>query len=109
MANLAEGKTSVAEYYAANGRVPANADQAGITVNVDTDIMASLIYTDSGSLPLLTAEVKSEVVPGTAAGGNAWTFLLSGTTATGNRLTWVCKPGGANELATKYLPANCRG
>ena len=109
MANLAEGKTSVAEYYAANGRVPANANQAGITVNVDTDIMASLIYTDSGSLPLLTAEVKSEVVPGTAAGGNAWTFVLSGTTATGNRLTWVCKPGGANELATKYLPANCRG
>lgn len=108
MAVLAEGKTSVAEYYAANGTVPSNAEKAGISTNVDTAIMASLQYTDSSSLPLLTAEVKSEVVPGTAA-GTVWTFLLSGSTRSGNRLEWVCKPGGATPLATKYLPANCRG
>ena len=110
MAVLAEGKTSVAEYYAANGSVPTNAAQAGITTELDTDIMASLLYSDSGSLPLLTAEVKSEVVPGTAAGGTAWTFLLSGSTKAGNRLEWKCKPNtGASALPTKYLHANCRG
>jgi len=110
MAVLAEGKTSVAEYYAANGTVPPDAARAGISTDVDTAIMASLLYTDSASLPLLTAEVKSEVVPGTAAGGTAWTFLLSGSTRSGNRLEWVCKPDtAASALATKYLPANCRG
>ena len=108
MVNLAEAKTTIAEYYSANNYLPEDASVAGINTNPNTDIVASILYdsTTTTGLPMLTAVVKQAVVPG---GANDYQFVLSGTTASGNRIEWTCKPGATDPLATKYLPANCRG
>ena len=109
LANLAEAKTNIAEYYAANNTFP-SATASGINSSPNTDIVASIVYTSVGSLPLLDAQVKGTIIPGDGVATNLYSFVLSGTTASGNRVIWKCKPGGAETLlATKYLPANCRG
>jgi len=108
LANLAEAKTTIAEYYAANNRLPPDSTTAGINTNPDTDIVASIQYTSTGNLPRLTAVVKYQIIPSATVNQ---TFWLSGTTASGNRIIWTCKPSGTTSpsLEEKYLPANCRG
>ena len=106
MVNLAEAKTTIAEYYSSNNVFPTLL-ASGINTSPNTAIVASIVYSSAGSRPLLTAHVKSAVVPGAVANQ---TFVLSGSTQAGNRVIWKCKPSaGGNALATKYLPANCRG
>lgn len=109
MVTLAEAKTTIAEYYSANNYLPLNGNVAGINDSPNTDIVASIIYTSAAvaGRPRLTAKIKSAVIPN--SGGTDQTFMLSGSTASGNRIIWKCKPGAANPLQTKYLPANCRG
>jgi type IV pilus assembly protein PilA len=106
LANLAEAKTSVAEYYAANGRMPDDEDSAGFNSDIDTDIVASMNYV-SASGGLLTVTIKTGATPD----GIAYQFALSGYTDTGRTLRWTCKPGAtaATAMPGKYLPANCRG
>jgi hypothetical protein len=99
----------VAEYYAANGYMPADADSAGFNSNPDTDIVASLEYDLVTSLPYLAAKIKNAQIP---SSGTDLYFALSGFTDTGRTLRWICKPGdnaGNNAMPGKYLPANCRG
>ncbi|MAC34439.1 MAG: pilus assembly protein [Haliea sp.] len=111
VAVLAEAKTTIAEYYAANGNVPPDAAESGINTNPDTDIVASLYYTSTGGLPLITVGIKGNVIPDQAT-DNAVGFSLSGTTMSSNRLAWVCKrtttTGVSGSVEAKYLPANCR-
>ena len=109
MVTMAEAKTTIAEYYSANNYLPADAGTAGINTNPDTDIVASLTYssTASAGLPTLTAAVQAIVIPN--SGGTLYTVQLSGLTASGNRIIWVCKPGTTDPIVAKYLPANCRG
>jgi type IV pilus assembly protein PilA len=113
MVNLAESKTTIAEFYSANNRMPLNSTVAGINTNPDTDIVASITYTSAGGLPIMTASVKGLVIPGDGTAAGRHTFQLSGTTASGNRIIWVCKPGvsvnSSTVMVSKYLPANCRG
>ena len=110
LVNLAEAKTTIAEYYSANNYMPADAAVAGINTNPDTDIVASIDYVSATGLPRLTAEIKGSIIPGDGVATSLYTFELSGTTASGNRVIWTCKPGTTGTaLATKYLPANCRG
>lgn len=106
LATLAEAKTTIAEYYSANGYLPLNASVAGINSNPDKEIVASILY-NSTSGPLLTARVTSATIPG-GGSGTALEFLLSGTTRSDRSIDWKCKPqtGG---ILPKYLPANCRG
>nr|WP_116368749.1 pilin [Parahaliea mediterranea] len=112
LAVMAEAKTSLAEYYSANGFMPASETIAGINTNPNTEIVASLDYTSSSGATggaLLTVSVKSAVIPGATANQ---TFQLSGTTDSITRkVTWKCRPdpSGSNAVAAKYLPANCRG
>ena len=110
MVSLAEAKTTIAEYYSANNYLPDTALVAGINTNPDTDIVASITYTSANvaGLPLLTAVVKQAIIPN---GTTDYDFVLSGTTASGNRIIWKCKPGltAGTALSSKYLPANCRG
>ncbi len=108
MVNLAEAKTTVAEYYSANNFLPADSAVAGINTNPNTDIVASVSYVSVTQLPRLTAALQAAVIPGNT-GAVKYTVQLSGLTASGNRIIWICKPGAANPVATKYLPANCRG
>jgi type IV pilus assembly protein PilA len=111
LAAMAEGKTTIAEYYSANNYLPANAGVAGINTSPDTPIVASVLYdsTTSAGLPLIAAVIKEAVIPN---GSGDYTFILSGTTGQGGRIIWVCKPlaySGNTAMASKYLPANCRG
>ncbi|MCP5204625.1 MAG: pilin [Pseudomonadales bacterium] len=109
LANLAEAKTSIAEYYAANGYMPTNATTAGFNSNPNTEIVASVKYTSTSGEPIIAAQINFEQIPGASA--DAY-FALSGYTDSGRVLRWVCKPGdtsGANDMPAKYLPANCRG
>lgn len=109
LANLAEAKTSIAEYYAANNYMPADADAAGFNSNPDTDIVASILYDSTAGRPIISAEIKFAQIPGASANQH---FSLSGYTDSGRVLRWICKPGdtaGATPMAGKYLPANCRG
>ena len=112
LANLAEAKTSVAEYYAANNRMPPTADAAGFNSDVGTDIVASLVYSSTGGRPIIAAQIRGSQVPGSTGDNNF--FALSGFTDAGRTLRWICKPGdaagsNANPMPGKYLPANCRG
>ena len=106
LANLAEAKTSVSEYYAANGYLPSDEDSAGFNSNVDTDIVASMNYVSTNG-GLLTVTVQTDATPD----GTAYQFSLSGVTDSNQTLRWVCKPGAtaATAMPGKYLPANCRG
>lgn len=111
LARMAEGKTTIAEYYAANGSFPTLA-AAGINTNPNTDIVASLKYAQDGAgLPLLEAVVQTNIIPGSAGPDS---FVLSGSTGAGNTINWKCKASGGGlqtgtAIAVKYLPANCRG
>jgi type IV pilus assembly protein PilA len=111
MVNLAEAKTTIAEFYSANNRMPEDGANAGLNSNPDTDIVASIVYSSAGGLPLLDAQIKGSIIPGDGDPASLYSFVLSGTTASGNRILWTCKPtGGAQtDMQTKYLPANCRG
>tara|TARA_R110002094_G_scaffold16642_7_gene28203 strand:+ start:5247 stop:5702 length:456 start_codon:yes stop_codon:yes gene_type:complete len=106
LATLAEAKTTIAEYYSANGYLPLNGNIAGINGDPDKEIVASIVY-DSSSGPLLTARVQEGVIPGGGT-GTALEFLLSGVTRSDRSITWKCKPQ-ASGIEPKYLPANCRG
>jgi type IV pilus assembly protein PilA len=112
MVTLAEAKTTIAEFYSANNYLPDDAANAGINTNPNTDIVASLKYDSDGGEPILQAVVKQAIIPN---GTSTYSFVLSGLTASGNRIIWVCKPNDASLAATgaamesKYLPANCRG
>ncbi len=114
LANLAEAKTTIAEFYSANNRLPDSATIAGINTDPNTDIVASILYTSNAREPLLEAVIKQAILPN---GVSDYYFQLSGYTASGNRIIWTCMPtsatgaisGGTTEMLEKYLPANCRG
>ncbi len=115
-AALAEAKTSVAEFYATNNRVPVSGTEAGILLNPDKPIVASVWYASDARLPFVLAVLQDNIIPGDT-GGNEYGFGLSGTTGGSNTLVWVCKgqgfgaltwPGNPTEIASKYLPSNCR-
>lgn len=114
-AALAEAKTSVAEFYATNNRLPADSDQAGILTNPNKDIVASVVYSSAitTGLPYIAATVQTDIIPGTTT--QNYGFALSGVTGSGNTLKWVCKSDTATvdgisitEIPSKYLPSNCR-
>ena len=108
LAALAEAKTTVAEYYAANAELD---DPATFGVNTSdrsaySDIYNELDVTVSGSVVYITADVDS------ATWGEASTsyyFSLSGSTNADGTMQWDCIPRPTTpEVPTKYLPANCR-
>jgi type IV pilus assembly protein PilA len=113
LAALAEAKTTVAEYVAANGSYPTNMTSFGInTAPRDTSlIMQQVDVTKVGTKVIhLTAYVDAcnwngTTCVGTGSGTYA-TFILSGSTSGQDALmTWKCIPG---TMSPKYLPANCR-
>ncbi len=115
LALLAEAKTTASEYFATNGALPQTAfvNSLGIETNPNTEIVASLLYTNTGTsqvpAPALRAKIKAAVIPG---GSADQFFQLSGAVnTTTRRIEWTCKPtgSGASDLIPKYLPANCRG
>jgi type IV pilus assembly protein PilA len=118
LAALAEGKTTVAEYVAANGRYPGTSNSFGLNTSdrTSSDIIESISVTDSlspGDIVYLIANVDTCTWDGqTCPSGTSETFSLSGSTNADGTMTWDCIPGDGGSgtpIATKYLPANCRG
>jgi type IV pilus assembly protein PilA len=116
LAALAEGKTTIAEYVAANGQGPTAASKFGLNLGTrDSDILDTLAVfpadTSGDDVTFyLIANVKAETWGGTA--GETASFALSGGTNSDGTMTWKCIPGdgqGGTAIETKYLPANCRG
>ena len=103
IAALSEAKSSVTEYFSANNKVPIDQAASGVKVTRSGKYLATIVYTSSGSNPLLTALVRTGIVPNNTAP----IILLSGTTDTDGTVNWVCKPGAA--MLGKYLPSTCRG
>ena len=123
LAALAEAKTTVAEYVAANGRYPSAASRYGLNThvrgNTESEIIQTIAITpdaaSAGDTVRLIAYVKACVIEGGACDESATTtsysFHLSGSTNQSG-MSWVCLPGvdgTADSLSRKFLPANCRG
>ena len=101
LAVLGEARHTVSEYYAAMGKLPADANKAGMRTDVASDFVASIaLDADTGSL---TVTLTEHAALGDAKGK---TVLMSVTDSSGGQLTYTCKPG---TIAAKFLPANCRG
>jgi type IV pilus assembly protein PilA len=122
LAALAEAKTTIAEYVAANGNYPANATSYGINTSVRTqsDIIDELnvVGVTAGQPVYIVAKVHGSVWDGGNVTANDaatnLSFKLSGSTNADGTMTWECVPGDeggqtSNAIETKYLPANCRG
>ena len=113
LAALAEAKTTVAEYYAANAEL---LDEATFGVNTSDRSAYSEIYngldvTGGGSGPTIIY-ITADVDSGTWGGdGSSFYFSLSGSTNADGTMQWDCVPGdgaSGDPVPTKYLPANCR-
>lgn len=102
LARLAEAKTTIAEFYAANGAMP-TAGQSGIST-VETLIIRSIVYNGADTV---RAVVKQSVMPGAA--GDLSFELVALTNPLQRSITWTCRPSGANPVTNNHLPANCRG
>lgn len=103
MAALSEAKTTIAEFYSAQGDIPTVA-QAGINDFPNKEFVKSVIYEAAAAGPLLTAVVQAGVIPGTTNDS----FVLSGTTRTDGSIEWVCKSPTTDGIPVKFLPASCR-
>ena len=120
LAALAEAKTTVAEYVAANGDYPDASTSFGINTtqrSAQSEIVEQITVTDplsEGDVVYITAIVDACVWEGgctTSTASATADFSLSGSTNSDGTMTWECIPGGGTgtAVATKYLPANCRG
>ena len=101
LALLGEAKTSVTEYFIANGTLPADADKAGVRTRIGTPLVSTMAVANTGNL---TVTLTSDPSLG-AAGGETIIFSNAGTSS--GTIVYVCKPGAG--MLPKYLPANCRG
>lgn len=100
-ARLAEAKTTVAEYYANNGRIATTATDVGLNTAAGKYVRS---VGCSGNCNLIRVTSSSSDLP---SGAQGKTVILSGiANATTGVITWKCKPGS---MPTKYLPGSCKG
>jgi type IV pilus assembly protein PilA len=103
-------KTSVADYYYANGELPTSNEAAGVGTNTsyETDVIDEITVL-SGSENDGTAgtiSVKFKAFGGNVNGGDTLVFIPD---TTENSLQWSCSASkGGGQLADEYAPANCR-
>ena len=115
MVSLSEAKTTVAEYVAANGGLPADGSSVPVfcvdmTERETGTTLQSLLVAVASPKVTIYAYVYQSVWDTTAAADATKSFTLEGTVAANSTIAWVCKTRpGAEGVATKYLPANCRG
>jgi type IV pilus assembly protein PilA len=123
LAAMAEAKTTVAEYVAANGDFPTGSNVPfGINTGYrNSKILDRLVISPDPAVTGQTVYIVAEVdactwaggcvLPMDAVAGTVGTFALSGSTNSDGTITWQCVPGGnsGTPIETKYLPANCRG
>ena len=101
--NMADAcKTSVAEYFQANGTLPADLPASGCSSNA-TQYVASLDV----AAGVITVAPSAALV--TSMGGAGSKFVLKPTATTADKpLTWACNAAAGTDFNPKYLPSNCR-
>ena len=104
------GKTSIAEFYQTNSRMPVDTgsdplSSAGIS-DQDSQYVRAITYTSPDSnTGVITAFTKSTI---SANITTAMGVILTGTANTNTgQVNWVCT--GEGSIPAKYLPSNCRG
>jgi type IV pilus assembly protein PilA len=100
LALLGEAKTSMTEYYIANGTLPLTATAAGIRSVIGTQLVSTMGITVAGNI---TVTMTSDPSLGPAAGT---TIVFSNMGTGAGTIVYACIPG---TITPKYLPANCRG
>ncbi len=101
MAFLSEAKSSMYEYYAAMGKLPADATAAGIRTTIGTTITSSMAVSATGNL---TVSLTNDASLGAAGGED---IIYSLTSTTDGQLQYKCVAGTGMDV--KYLSADCRG
>jgi type IV pilus assembly protein PilA len=120
MVALAAAKTTVSEYVASTGNLPADGAAVGIPiVAADVaaaytgDILERVGVSADGNTVYVVANVYNSVWAGGDPGAALSSFQLVGVkAATSADLTWTCESGaGVGNILpvdAKYLPASCR-
>jgi type IV pilus assembly protein PilA len=93
------GKTSIAEFFQTNGRMPSTTASAAINNQV-SPLVSSVVYASSSN--------TVGVITATAAGDTritGSTIVMTGTgDTTSGIVSWVC----SGTINPKYKPSNCR-
>jgi type IV pilus assembly protein PilA len=112
LAALAEAKTSVAEYLAAQNKLPQNATEAGIkTQHPSKPFVASMSYTGASGNPTIIVSTTfaptydPAALPSSESVSSNKFFLQGLVNGTDNEIQWVCYQGS---MKANYLPATCR-
>jgi type IV pilus assembly protein PilA len=118
---LAEGKTTVSEYVASAGKLPASNASFGIDITtVDrTPILYSvevrpIAFADGARDVYIVANVRKDLWDSGADDTDTLSFQLKGVKNSSDAgMLWTCIPGAGptnlTPMPIKYLPANCRG
>ena len=93
-------KTSVAEFIASENAYPLNISSAGCTDDAASKYVASLSVEEG--IITIVGSVAAGGLPDAASGN----YVLSPSSTAGGGIEWVCTN---STIASKYLPANCRG
>jgi type IV pilus assembly protein PilA len=101
--NLASaGKTAVAEYMNSNSGWPTNNASAGLSPNIQSKYVSSVVVADG----IITVTFLNTVGN---TGVNQPTLTLSPTVTTGaGAVDWICNDTATATLPIRYRPANCR-
>jgi type IV pilus assembly protein PilA len=102
---LASAKTSVSEFFTAQGAMPSDATAAGITTTPAGDYVKALTYTYTDP----THAVISAELQNINKDADATSFQLNATGDTATGVSWTCTPAATKGTPEKFLPANCRG
>lgn len=111
LATAAEAKTTISEFAAANGRLPATAVSAGILTSgfgaqsyVGSATFNGTIYT----IRTTSAGIRFDELGGANGAGNMGVVLTPTLDPNSRRVTWTCGPVAADAAKAKFLPASCR-
>ena len=102
---MSAAKATVSEYYIALGRMPANAQDAGVTQTITSKYVSNIVYAFVSTAASRIDAVINTTNVGTAVGARTVSLFGFGTAA---RVDWDCARAPANPILDKYLPANCR-
>ncbi|MEX0448807.1 pilin [Spiribacter sp. 221] len=103
-------KTSVADYYYANGELPTSNTEAGLGLGADyeTDLISDISLRDGSATDIAkgTIVVSFKEVGDDISAGSSLAFIPD---TSGNNLSWTCSATtNGGDLPAKYAPANCR-
>ncbi|MRH77953.1 prepilin-type N-terminal cleavage/methylation domain-containing protein [Spiribacter sp. C176] len=104
-------KTSVADYYYANGELPISNSAAGLGIASDysTDVIDGITIEDGSAADVEEGTIKVNF-KAFDTGVTAGDYLLFIPDNSGLSLTWSCEAAsGAATLPDQYAPASCRG